>query len=142
MMTQVDAVFVPTDNTIAGAMQTLVKNADAANKPIFPTVDTMVKDGGVATYSINQYKLGVQGGKLAGQILKGKKETATTAIQYIRHGEPTLNLKQAKKLDYMSQLNSYRMHRKMGRSSNEFNRISNRARPIMGYLRPRLISNF
>lgn len=98
MMTQVDAVFVPTDNTIAGAMQTLVKNADAANKPIFPTVDTMVKDGGVATYSINQYKLGVQGGKLAGQILKGKQKTATTPIQYIRHGEPTLNLKQARKL--------------------------------------------
>lgn len=98
MMSQVDAVFVPTDNTIAGAMQTLVKNADAANKPVFPTVDTMVKDDGVATYSINQYKLGVQGGRLAGQILKGKKKTATTAIQYIRHGEPTLNLKQAKKL--------------------------------------------
>lgn len=98
MMTQVDAVFVPTDNTIAGAMQTLVKNADAANKPIFPTVDTMVKDGGVATYSVNQYKLGVQSGELAGQILKGKKKTATTPIQYIRHGEPTLNLKQARKL--------------------------------------------
>ncbi|WP_137597085.1 tryptophan ABC transporter substrate-binding protein [Paucilactobacillus kaifaensis] len=98
MMTQVDAVFVPTDNTIAGAMQTLVKNADAARKPIFPTVDTMVKDGGVATYSVNQYKLGVQSGELAGQILKGKKKTATTPIQYIRHGEPTLNLKQARKL--------------------------------------------
>jgi putative ABC transport system substrate-binding protein len=98
MMTQVDAVFVPTDNTIAGAMQTLVANANAAKKPIFPTVDTMVKDGGLATYSINQYKLGVRGGKLAGQILKGEKKTATTPINYIRHGDATINLKQAKKL--------------------------------------------
>lgn len=97
-LSQTDAIFVPTDNTIAGAMQTLVANADAAKKPVFPAVDTMVKDGGVATYSINQYKLGVEGGRLAGQILKGNKKTSNTAIKYIRNGDPTLNLKQAKKL--------------------------------------------
>mgnify|MGYP000019568761 CR=1 FL=1 len=45
MLTQVDAVIVPTDNTIAGAMQTLVKNANAAKKPVFPAAGTMVKDG-------------------------------------------------------------------------------------------------
>ena len=60
MLTQVDAVIVPTDNTIAGAMQTLVKNANAAKKPVFPAVDTMVKEGGIATYSVDQYKLGVE----------------------------------------------------------------------------------
>ncbi|MCG4787547.1 hypothetical protein L0N33_19700, partial [Roseburia faecis] len=43
MLIEVDAVIVPTDNTIAGAMQTLVKNANAVNKPVFPAVDTMVK---------------------------------------------------------------------------------------------------
>ena len=98
MLSEVDAVIVPTDNTIAGAMQTLVKNANAVNKPVFPAVDTMVKQGGVATYSINQYKLGVAGGKLTADILKGKKKPSTTAIKYIRHGEPVLNLKQARKL--------------------------------------------
>ncbi|MCD5424130.1 tryptophan ABC transporter substrate-binding protein [Limosilactobacillus fermentum] len=98
MLSEVDAVIVPTDNTIAGAMQTLVKNADAANKPVFPAADTMVKDGGVATYSINQYKLGVAGAKVVIAILKGKAKPETTAIEYIRHGEPVLNLKQANKL--------------------------------------------
>ena len=98
MLPEVDAVIVPTDNTIAGAMQTLVKNANAAKKPIFPAVDTMVKQGGVATYSINQYKLGEAGGKIVASILKGKLKPATTAIKYIRHGEPVVNLKQAKKL--------------------------------------------
>lgn len=98
MLSEVDAVIVPTDNTIAGAMQTLVKNADAANKPVFPAADTMVKDGGVATYSINQYKLGVAGAKVVVAILKGKAKPETTAIEYIRHGEPVLNLKQANKL--------------------------------------------
>lgn len=92
-----DALIVPTDNTIAGAMQTLVKNADAVNKPIFPAVAQMVKQGGVATYSINQYDLGVRGGRMAGKILKGQKP-GKMPIEFSRHGEPVLNLKQAHRL--------------------------------------------
>ncbi|MBA1433841.1 tryptophan ABC transporter substrate-binding protein [Bombilactobacillus bombi] len=98
MLQQVDAVIVPADNVIAGAMQTLVKNADAVNKPVFPAVDTMVKQGGVATYSINQYKLGIMGGHLTAALLKGQKQPATTPIEYVRHGDPVVNLKQARKL--------------------------------------------
>lgn len=98
MFSQVDAVIVPTDNTIAGAMDTLVKNGNAANKPIFPAASTMVKDGGVATYSVNQYDLGKETAKMTIEILKGKKKTATTPIAHITKGEPVLNLKEAKKL--------------------------------------------
>ena len=97
MVSQVDAVIVPTDNTVAGAMQTLVKNADAANKPVFPATDTMVKQGGVATYSVNQYKLGVMGAKMTVKVLKGKK-VGNLPVEYVRRGEPVLNLKQAQKL--------------------------------------------
>lgn len=97
MLIQVDAVIVPTDNTIAGAMQTLVKNANAAKKPVFPAVDTMVKEGGVATYSVDQYQLGVEGAKMVVQILKGKKP-ANMPVRYLKHGTPVLNLKAAKKL--------------------------------------------
>lgn len=98
MCSQVDAVIVPTDNTIAGAMQTLVKNANAAKKPVFPAADTMVKQGGVATYSVNQYQLGVMSAKMTVSILKGEKP-AKMAIRYVRHGEPVLNEKQAAKLN-------------------------------------------
>ncbi|MCO6541055.1 MAG: ABC transporter substrate-binding protein [Lactobacillus sp.] len=98
MLQHVDAVIVPADNVIAGAMQTLVKNSDAVHKPVFPAVDTMVKQGGVATYSINQYKLGIIGGHLTAAILQGKKQPATTPIEYVRHGDPVVNLKQAQKL--------------------------------------------
>lgn len=98
MLQKVDAVMVPQDNVIAGAMQTLVKNADAANKPIFPAVDTMVKQGGVAAYGINQFKLGITGGHLTADILQKKKKPETTPINYVRHGEAILNLKQAQKL--------------------------------------------
>ena len=97
MLSQVDAVIVPEDNTVAGAMQTLVKNANAVNKPVFPAADSMVKQGGVATYSVNQYELGVKSAKMTVRVLKGKK-IGDMPIEYIRHGEPVLNLKQARKL--------------------------------------------
>lgn len=97
MLTQVDAVIVPTDNTIAGAMQTLVKNANAAKKPVFPAAGTMVKDGGLATYSVDQYQLGLIGAKMTVQILQGK-QPGNMAIRYVEHGTPYLNLKEAKKL--------------------------------------------
>lgn len=97
MLTQVDAVIVPTDNTIAGAMQTLVKNANAAEKPVFPAAGTMVKDGGLATYSVDQYQLGLIGAKMTVQILQGKRP-GNMAICYVEHGTPYLNLKEAKKL--------------------------------------------
>lgn len=97
MLTQVDAVIVPTDNTIAGAMQTLVKNANAAEKPVFPAAGTMVKDGGLATYSVDQYQLGLIGAKMTVQILQGKRP-GNMAIRYVEHGTPYLNLKEAKKL--------------------------------------------
>lgn len=97
MVQEVDAVFVPTDNTIAGAMSTLIKNADAAKVPVFPTVDSMVKDGGVATYSVNQYKLGVLTGQMAAKILKGQK-VKNTPVEFIKHGDLTINTKQAAKL--------------------------------------------
>lgn len=98
MFSQVDAVIVPTDNTIAGAMQTLVKNGNAANKPIFPAASTMVKQGGLATYSVNQYELGQETAKMTVEILRGKKKPADMPIQRIKRGQPVVNLKQARKL--------------------------------------------
>ncbi|MBF5066282.1 ABC transporter substrate-binding protein, partial [Salmonella enterica subsp. enterica serovar Istanbul] len=53
MSRQVDFIYVPLDNTIANAMQTVVKEANKANIPVIPSVDTMVEQGGLATIGIN-----------------------------------------------------------------------------------------
>ncbi|MDE7049803.1 MAG: ABC transporter substrate-binding protein [Lactobacillus sp.] len=98
MFSQVDAVIVPTDNTIAGAMETLVKNGNAAKKPIFPAAATMVKQGGLATYSVNQYKLGKMTGKMTVALLKGKK-VSSLPIERVKKGEPVINLKEANELN-------------------------------------------
>lgn len=94
---QVDAVFVPTDNTIAGAMPTLIDSTNAANVPVFPTVDTMVKDGGLAAESINQEKLGIKTGKQVAQILKGKKPK-DMPVGFIKKGDLVINRAQLDKL--------------------------------------------
>ncbi|MCM0583425.1 ABC transporter substrate-binding protein [Weissella diestrammenae] len=93
----VDAVFVPTDNTIAGAMSTLIKNTDAAKVPVFPTVDTMVKQGGVASESINQKAIGIATGKMVAKILDGA-EPATTPVDFMKTGDLIINRAQAEKL--------------------------------------------
>ena len=98
MVSQVDAVFVPTDNTVASAMQTLVAAANARKVPIFPTVDTMVKQGGVATIGLNQFDLGVETGHMLADVLKGKAKPATTPIHFEKTGRLILNEKQAQQL--------------------------------------------
>jgi putative ABC transport system substrate-binding protein len=97
LLTYVDGVMVPCDNTIAGSMKVLVKNADTVNKPVFPGADTMVKDGGVASISLDQYGMGKATGKMAAQILKGKRPQGMAVDDY-HHGKPVLNLKQVHKL--------------------------------------------
>lgn len=95
----VDAIYVPTDNTIASAMNTLVAAANQQRIPVFPAVDTMVKDGGVATYSVDQYQLGIEIGQMTARILQGKNKPATTPIKFIRHGKLIINQQQANKLN-------------------------------------------
>ena len=45
MSQQVDFIYVPLDNTIANAMQTVVKEANKSKIPVIPSVDTMVEQG-------------------------------------------------------------------------------------------------
>lgn len=93
----VDAVFVPTDNTIASALPVLIQNANAAKVPVFPTVNTMVEQGGVAAESINQYQIGRTTGDMIVKILKGQKP-ANTPVEFMRRGDLVINQKQAKLL--------------------------------------------
>lgn len=92
----VQAVFVPTDNTIAGAFTTLIKNTDNVNVPVFPTVDTMVEQGGVAAESINQKEIGIKTGKMIAQVLKGKKP-ADLPVQFMKSGNLIINKAKADK---------------------------------------------
>lgn len=90
-----DFIFIPLDNTIANAMQTVVNEANKAKVPIIPSVDTMVEQGGLATVGQNQFDIGVETGKMAASILSGKADPTTTPIYTFKDGDIILNKKQA-----------------------------------------------
>jgi putative ABC transport system substrate-binding protein len=69
---KVDAIFSPIDNTIASAMPVVAQVADSAKKPVYVGADSMVKDGGLATYGINYTILGQETANMAVEILNGK----------------------------------------------------------------------
>ena len=87
MVGKVDAIYAPTDNTIAAGMATV---AMVANENKIPTVvgcDTMVEDGGMMSYSINYEDLGRRAGEMAVKILKGEAEPATMPIETLSSDE-------------------------------------------------------
>lgn len=92
---EVDFLYIPTDNTMANAMQTIVDVANQYKLPVIPSVDTMVEQGGLATVGINQYALGVQTGKMVADVLKGKSEPSMTPIYTFETGDIIINQKQA-----------------------------------------------
>lgn len=98
MSSEVDAIYLPTDNVIANAMQIVVDIANKNDVPIIPSVDTMVEQGGLATVGINQYDLGLQTGRMVADILSGKSVPATTPIYTFTTGDIIINQKQADKL--------------------------------------------
>jgi putative ABC transport system substrate-binding protein len=97
MVKDVDLIYIPVDNTIASAMQTVVSVANANKKPIIPSVNTMVEQGGLAAVGINQHELGVKTGEMVAQILNGKKIEKLPVYSF-KKGDIYLNEKQAKLL--------------------------------------------
>ncbi|MBS9335143.1 ABC transporter substrate-binding protein [Fructobacillus sp. M1-13] len=94
MAGEVDAIYAPQDNSVATAMKTLVAAAKDKNVPVIPSNDTMVKDGGLITYSQSQYQVGYQAGQMAARVLKGEK-AQTMPVQTVDKGTYAVNLQTA-----------------------------------------------
>ena len=94
----VDAFYEPTDNIVASAMPTLVAITDPAKIPVICAEPNMVKAGGLATYGIDYYKLGVQSGYMAADILDGKAKPADMSIEMAKDLKVTVNKADAARL--------------------------------------------
>ncbi|MGT2799414.1 tryptophan ABC transporter substrate-binding protein [Streptococcus marmotae] len=97
MTSKVDAIWVPQDNAIASAFKTVVASNKESKVPIFPSADTMVKEGGLASVVVSQYGLGVSTGKMTAKLLKGAKP-AETPVDVVDQGAPIINKKVAAEL--------------------------------------------
>lgn len=92
----IDAVFFPTDNIVASSYATLVNLLSAY--PIFPSDDTLMKDGGIASYSCDFYKLGVQTGEMLARILSGEVKPDALPVEPARDINLVINRKEAERL--------------------------------------------
>lgn len=71
LLSQCDAIFSPTDNTVASAMGVLADEAIKAKKPVYVAADSMVHDGGLATVGVNYTNLGAQTADMLLKVLTG-----------------------------------------------------------------------
>jgi putative ABC transport system substrate-binding protein len=70
---RVDAVFIPTDNTIISALESVLKIGVQAKMPIFAADVDSVERGAIAAMGFDYYKHGYQTGAVAERILHGEK---------------------------------------------------------------------
>lgn len=70
---RVDAVFIPTDNTIVAGLESVIKIGVENKLPIFAADVDSVKRGAVAAMGFDYYQHGRQTGAMAEKILKGAK---------------------------------------------------------------------
>lgn len=72
LVDKVDAIFIPIDNTVASAMPVVSQVANQAKIPVYVSADSLVADGGLATYGIDYTVLGEETAKMAVEIINGK----------------------------------------------------------------------
>jgi putative ABC transport system substrate-binding protein len=70
---KVDAVYVPTDNTVVSALEGVVKICERTQLPLFSADTDSVKRGAIAALGFDYYLHGKQTGAMARKILAGAK---------------------------------------------------------------------
>ncbi len=95
---EVDAIYIPTDNTAASCAEAINNVAEPAGVPIIAGEENMCKLCGIATLSIDYYELGQLTGKMAAEVLTGKKNISDMPIQYYENPVKKFDKERAEKL--------------------------------------------
>lgn len=77
-----DALYIPTDNTMASATGTIEPIVSKAKIPVVVGEEGICKGCGVATLSISYYSIGYKAGEMAAQILTEGKDPSTMEIEF------------------------------------------------------------
>ena len=73
LMTEVDMVFVPTDNIISSTIETVKQVSIKHKVPVFGGSTEMIAVGGLYNYGTNYEELGRQTARMLVRVLKGEK---------------------------------------------------------------------
>lgn len=98
LASQVDAIYVGSDNTIASAFETLLDATDAAGIPIFTTVDVMVGQGALSAVAINQKDIGILAADVAKQVIDGN-DPSEIPVHFLEDLQAVVNYETAERLN-------------------------------------------
>jgi len=93
----VDAIYIPTDNTIASAMASVTIVAEEYKVPLINAEKGQVEEGGLVSLGCDYYELGKQAGAMAFRILNGA-DPATMPIEFQETMTIYYNSKSAEKM--------------------------------------------
>ncbi len=74
----VDAIYVPTDNTVVSGLETVISYGVDNQIPVFAAESDSVERGTVGTYGLNYYEHGRQAGEMVLALVTGEAELADT----------------------------------------------------------------
>jgi len=94
---RVDALYVPTDNTVVSAIESVVLVAERARLPLIAGEDLSVDQGALATVGIDYYQLGRQTADMALRVLQGENP-AEMSIEYQNEINLVVNLSAAQRM--------------------------------------------
>lgn len=97
LLKEVDVLYTPTDNLVVSATPLVVQKALENKVPLIGCIEDQVKQGALATETIDYYKLGYQTGEVAVRVLKGEKPDGI-AIKTLEKTDLMINEKTAKAL--------------------------------------------
>ncbi|KZY63749.1 ABC transporter permease [Oleiphilus sp. HI0071] len=69
---KVDAIYLPTDNTVISALEGVLKIAEQTDIPVIAADTDSVKRGAIAALGFNYYDVGRQTGAMVVEVLNGK----------------------------------------------------------------------
>lgn len=79
---QVDVIYIPTDNTMAGNTEAVNNITLPAGIPVIAGEEGICKGCGVATLSISYYDIGYKAGEMAYDILVNGADVSTMKVEY------------------------------------------------------------
>jgi putative ABC transport system substrate-binding protein len=94
---KVDAVFIPTDNTVVSALESAIKVCEQNKLPLFNADVDSVKRGSIAAMGFDYYQHGFQTGALAQRIMMGA-DPAVTPVEFQEKLQLHINVPAAKKM--------------------------------------------
>ncbi|MBM6619417.1 ABC transporter substrate-binding protein [Bacillus suaedaesalsae] len=77
---RVDAIYVPTDNTVVSALDTVISVANSKDIPLFAGELDSMKKGSLAASGFSYFDLGYETGLMAVEILKGNKKPSEIPV--------------------------------------------------------------